>query len=302
MSLLDGLVFVTENAPAWIARLDELTQQIICRHSELNQLSVRQLKPKNGSTESLRPRTNAEGEIPPGSEPAPALVAGMRQHYAGNPLRRKRKTETISSSMEPTKYRTRSMIIVYYDSAVQEAFEGIVRSISTARNNIRKGRMAARMKAVTSIPEGLLGEDASGIAAKLNLSKMGRSRGGGAEAKNVLDTIDEGLEGSQSLCEHGAHQFLRDGDCSTEIEGIKKKLTEVTALAKQECERLSEAEAEAKRAQEEQMRREEELERMELAGSIQPEPEGKPSWEASGRNENEAAAPRTVRVGADSAY
>jgi hypothetical protein len=64
---------------------------------------------------------------------------------------RKRKTVSIiSNESVPTKFRSRSMIIVYYDSEIQKSFEEIVRNIGTARNNIRKARMADRMKALNS--------------------------------------------------------------------------------------------------------------------------------------------------------
>lgn len=43
------------------------------------------------------------------------------------------------------RYRTRSMIIVYYDSQVQTAFEDLVKSISGTRNGMRKSKMAAKM-------------------------------------------------------------------------------------------------------------------------------------------------------------
>ncbi|KAI9782984.1 MAG: hypothetical protein M1816_001644 [Peltula sp. TS41687] len=255
MSLTHALTYITDNVPNWIARLDDLTQQIICRHSELTQLSARQLKPKNGSTESLRPRTNVEGETPVlAAEPSTALVAGMRQQrqQVHAQMRRKRKPDTIASNAEPTKYRTRSMIIVYYDSAVQDAFEAIVREIGTARNNIRKGRMAARMKQMTSIPDEDFGADGGALKAKLAFTRSSRSRGG--EGKTVYDTIDQALEVSQSLCEHGAHQFLRDGDCSTEISGIKSRLDEVTALAKVETEKLADAEKKEEEDRQEQER------------------------------------------------
>ena len=59
---------------------------------------------------------------------------------------RKRKTDSIASGeSQVPKYRTRSMIIVYYDSAVQHAFEELVKLISASRNAMRKGKMAARM-------------------------------------------------------------------------------------------------------------------------------------------------------------
>jgi len=37
------------------------------------------------------------------------------------------------------------MIIVYYDSAVQTAFEELVKFVSASRNAMRKGKMAAKM-------------------------------------------------------------------------------------------------------------------------------------------------------------
>lgn len=244
VSLLDSLTFITSNVSDWIARLDDLTQQIICRHSELTQLGSRRLKPKGGSTESLRPATNdAFGDGVLTSEPLQQSDPAAAQEQSSPQPRRKRKPESVASDMEPTKYRTRSMIIVHYDSAVQEAFEGIVRNVGTARNNIRKGRMAAKMKQMTSMPDGvssLLGADGS-LNPRLAFARVSRSRS--AEDKTIYDTIDLGLEYCQSLCEHGAHQFLRDGDCSTEISGIKRKLGEVGVLAKAEMDKLAAAEA-----------------------------------------------------------
>jgi len=49
-----------------------------------------------------------------------------------------------------------------------------------------------------------------------------------------FDEIDKALESCQGQCEHAAHQFLRDGDFSTEIHKIKQKLEEVKKSAEQE--------------------------------------------------------------------
>lgn len=54
---------------------------------------------------------------------------------------------------------------------------------------------------------------------------------------DVLDVLDKGLEAVQSMCEHAAHQFLRDGDCADEIVKIKERLTETKATADKELER-----------------------------------------------------------------
>lgn len=170
------------------------------------------------------------------------IVAGTRQHDLSQQMRRKRKPETISSSMEPSKFRTRSMIIVYYDSAVQEVFEGVVRNISNSRNNLRKGRMAAKMKAMTASPSVDMDDENSVLNTRLAFTRMSKARGGQENA--VFDSIDRLLETAQSLSEHGAHQFLRDGDCSMEISGIKTKLVEVAELAKQEIQKLEATETE----------------------------------------------------------
>ena len=69
------------------------------------------------------------------------------------------------------------------------------------------------------------------------------SRRSGESLANVFDILDKGLEGCQSQCEHAAHQFLREGDCSTEVENIKKNLLEVKQTAEKEMERLRQEEA-----------------------------------------------------------
>ncbi len=140
------------------------------------------------------------------------------------------------------------MIIVFYESEVQDIFEGIVRAIATARNNLRKGRMALQMRQMTSM-------DGDSVRnARLAFARMPRSRGGAAgNEKSVFDTIDQQLEAAQTLSEHGAHQFLREGDCSAEISGIKTRLAEVEELARKEVEKLARedaAKAEAEKAQE----------------------------------------------------
>jgi hypothetical protein len=67
---------------------------------------------------------------------------------------RKRKTNLIvPGGSEAPKYRIRFMIIVYYDSAVQNNFEELVRLISASRNTIRKGKIAARIAYIKRIAE-----------------------------------------------------------------------------------------------------------------------------------------------------
>ncbi|EXL63611.1 hypothetical protein FOPG_20115 [Fusarium oxysporum f. sp. conglutinans race 2 54008] len=62
--------------------------------------------------------------------------------------------------------------------------------------------------------------------------------GAGDQPPDVYDKLDKGLEFVQSMCEHGAHQFLRDGDCNDEISKVQKRLTEILEMAKTEMERV----------------------------------------------------------------
>ncbi|PSS16692.1 hypothetical protein M430DRAFT_19666 [Amorphotheca resinae ATCC 22711] len=253
--------------------------------------------------------------------PGPSTGAQARQHahghghghgHAASPAHqprtglgklRKRKTESVASgeSLAP-KYRTRSMIIVYYDSAVQTAFEELVKFVSGSRNAMRKGRMAAKMaemrraaeleveadgddddedeegvqliglsaknrslsaaqgkegasssKADPALPRPRSSRHGSGLSGDAKPDNLGSvlsagilkgyMRGGEGAATAIFDEIDKGLEWCQSQCEHAAHQFLRDGDCSTEIENIKRKLLEVKAMAEKEKEKLQKEEA-----------------------------------------------------------
>ncbi|KFY40473.1 hypothetical protein V494_03487 [Pseudogymnoascus sp. VKM F-4513 (FW-928)] len=232
------------------------------------------------------------------------------------PVLRKRKTESLASAESgKPKHRTRSMIIVYYDSAVQSDFETLVKFISGSRNNMRKGKMAARMASMRMMadfgalgdePEAELTVDSSPAAAAgaiasdspngknplmassspgdeddeglplpalnfVSTRRMGPMRelasnralragpgmpgvrragqagsagaspagaraptGPSAMGSSIFDELDSGLEWCQSMCEHAAHQFLRDGQCTSEIEGIKSRLQEVWDRAGEE--------------------------------------------------------------------
>lgn len=218
---------------------------------------------------------------------------------------RKRKTESLySAEGQPPKYRTRSMIIVYYDSQVQITFEQLVKFISASRNSMRKGKMAARMAEMRRLAEIEAAEEeresqrvaaakkqneqagdkgkitpASSCADEadtddnefplpklrfVSTRRMGPTRDalmrgqrgfkcglkGEADTASphssvsIFDELDAGLEWCQSMCEHAAHQFLRDGDCNTEISNIKRRLTAVKETAELEIKKSGAGETE----------------------------------------------------------
>lgn len=259
----------------------------------------------------------------------------------------------------PAKYRSRNLVIVYYDSYVQSFFEDLVKFVSASRNLMRKAKMAARVAQIKRMAElempddddsessgeeprvdgdgsatalfvplrsapvalkpdvpnlelgtttgenkengtgeqkdlkapaaadGKLDErDVNGglsapspaeqpyvrPATALNDNGNGNGNGNGhkpsppnprptpasmsarpskrggfsysslgfgePQQPDAFDELDKGLEFVQSMCEHAAHQFLRDGDCTDEIVKIRDRLNETKEKADREMERL----------------------------------------------------------------
>lgn len=254
--------------------------------------------------------------------------AALRRSQLGK--RRNSATESMLTGDGPalaSKYRSKSLVIVYYDSYVQSFFEEVVKFVSASRNLMRKAKMAAKVAQIkrmaelempddssegsdedfgngiasfcppqlspsveqpdaiattngeglknadtehdhcaakTQLPNGntnnatprsytphristsqdngkcsptpsplLSGPFRPSMAAWSSLSRHGKP----AETKqksSILDELDKSLELIQSMCEHAAHQFLRDGDCSDEIVNIKGRLMTTKAIADKE--------------------------------------------------------------------
>ncbi|KAI9780260.1 MAG: hypothetical protein M1839_006820 [Geoglossum umbratile] len=214
----NSFTFLTENIPGWITRLDGLTARIRSRQSELSQLA-------DANASSPADRNNSkDGEQ-------------LQKLHDSHQRRRKRKPASVSSAASGAqRYRSRSMIVVYYDSAVQEVFEALVRGIGSARNNIRKAKMNARIKNWSPLTGG--DDDGDVVRARYLIPRASTRTG----EKTIYDTVDAALETAQGMCETGAHQFLRDGDCRKEVEVAKKKLEEVQVLAAEELEKAKEEE------------------------------------------------------------
>ncbi|KAK5653893.1 hypothetical protein OQA88_7818 [Cercophora sp. LCS_1] len=345
---MDALKHLISNIPDWLKRLEELNGQIEKRQIELAALTESQSEkssgPKSmrnkGSTESLRPKDEDEArrardptpqpvgeQQPTPSSPAdshsPSALARQTnqaraagQARARATLRRRQRSDSvISAEGAAPKYRTRSMIIVYYDSYVQLFFEDLVKFVSASRNMMRKAKMAAKVAQIKRLAELEMPDDdeeaeensndspkvdanapitpieaandretedlpgARWVSARrmqspgmlMAQAALGRSmysragaagrvgfgRGlGGLEPleKDIYDDLDKGLEYVQSMCEHAAHQFLRDGDCGEEVNNIAKKMAETKVLADKEFERVQREEPEALKAEEDQMR------------------------------------------------
>ncbi|KAB5535324.1 hypothetical protein GE09DRAFT_1063376 [Coniochaeta sp. 2T2.1] len=304
-----------------------------------------------GSTESLRPKDEPEahpddpnpeqhasqptktppaaaGDAPPPSSPTGSNTPSALQRQTNQvkaqaqarvraTLRKRQRTDSVvSAEGAAPKYRTRSMIIVYYDSYVQSFFEELVKFVSASRNMMRKAKMAAKVAHIKRLAEMEMGDDdeedpstaalAPAVSAEPSLqvdggvvapnasvpnaalevasgdeepqtlryvstrrmqpvsrtpqnifmtatgrpiypraAAAGSPRGTPDKQPDVYDDLDKGLEYVQSMCEHAAHQFLRDGDCGEEVGNIQRRLGETKELADKEMDRVKREEPEA---------------------------------------------------------
>ncbi|MCJ1477627.1 hypothetical protein MMC13_006300 [Lambiella insularis] len=277
MDALQSFVFLTENLPIWVAKLHELSRQVAERHAEFTKLSQTSSftsirRKKNCSTESLRPNDASLHDNIPLPTPEP-LTSPNRveikpdskhifQQYREEKLRRKRKSGSIASGASgPQRFRTRMSMIVYYDSAIQDGFEMLVRNVASARNNLRKGKLAASFKArltAMGVEESPFGDHGIIQLRHPNIPQLPKSRNGPYTTEgdifDAFDLVDKNLETAQSLCEVGAHQFLRDGNCADEIAGTKEQFENCLLLARQHVVVLHTQKAKETEAEEQRQR------------------------------------------------
>ncbi|KAL6405606.1 hypothetical protein AUP68_11367 [Ilyonectria robusta] len=157
----------------------------------------------------------------------------------------------VSAEGAPAAYRTRNGVTVYYDSHVQGFFDDLVKFILSCGDKIRKARMAARIAQIKRLAEADMAEgkeDGDDDSPPL-LRCMSTRLGYGPTRANdqplgVYDRLNESLGIVQNMCKHGAHQFLRDGDCNDEISEVRKHLTEVLEVATEKMERVRREEPE----------------------------------------------------------
>lgn len=281
-----------ESVPGWIADLETLLDNATQRQNELlfaNQPaagSEKTLVRKASKSSSLKSKHSDDEEEDVAAKeeagmetPAPTLLRPQLPHMTNSDAlrlsQRKRKTASACSGDQsgPCKYRSRSMVVVYYDGDAQKQFEALVRAVGTSRNQVRKGKMSLRIDSLARSESSSSGSDSSGSGGEETITGLGtftykttrtrRVEGSmfGKDGSENFEKIDKLLETTQALCERAAHQILRDGDCATEVKSAKNQLVDVRILAEKELpilERKAAKSAERRRRSEEQRRIEQE--------------------------------------------
>ncbi|KAK5165117.1 uncharacterized protein LTR77_009214 [Saxophila tyrrhenica] len=251
-----------ESIPGWIADLEDTLQTAAKRQKEMlfeNQPaqdeqpidSCHDPPRRPSKSSSLRSKRSLveEAEGPKANDnqasPVEIQMPHMTQSDALRLAQRKRKTASVCSDRAegPHKYRSRSMVVIYYDGDTQKRFEEMVRAISTCRNALRKAKMNARMEIVLSKSpphdktDDSDNDDDIEIPTMVVRSARARQNEASSTSKDetqAFDRIDGFLEKAQMMCERAAHQILRDGDCALEIKHAQQYFADARKLGEDE--------------------------------------------------------------------
>ena len=282
---LQSFTHLNDNVPLWLTRLDELVIKSeiqyerffrLTRHGEIK-LSR---KKKSVSTDSLRPQQDVNTAVTLQQNKGGAAVASMTLGPTWAPTRDATTSANVEAQEVPRKrragselsgapsghcvYRSKEMVVVYFDGEIQNLFEGLVKSIATARNSLRKGKSTASFKSrmasmgLAPPPSDMSSEQTAGVGLdpKMLLTKARIARQSAGNEMKSFEDADKDLEVAQNLCERAAHQFLRDGDCNTDIDNTRKRFVNCGNIAKREIERLKKEEQAAQKAAVEQKKEE----------------------------------------------
>lgn len=274
MDALSSFAFLTENVPTWLKEIDALSSHTIQKHSEFKSEYTRlinHIRPRKTKSPSVKSIHGSESERPKSRDSTLSkrssleispLEAGNRQLFAAARRRTKKATSSIHSGASgPQKFRSRHMVIVHYDGHTQTVLENMVKNVGSARNNLRKGKQNRELSLGLELPafrrQPGLDDDDSNDLLGFSLKNHTRTRyqdllnpksnvpPAGTDEKRgmaIFEEADKELEKAKNLCEAAAHQFLRDGDCSVEIQGLKEAFTVVIDLANEEEKNLREEE------------------------------------------------------------
>ena len=235
---------VLDSVPGWIADLEKILETSRQRQNAL--MSADQ--PTRLPTRSPRSSTSSVGSkrrlLDEGTHrPQPRLTNSDALRLS----QRKRKTASVCSARSgPSEYRSKSMVVVYFDGETQKQFEGLVRMVGTCRNAIRKGKLSAKLDTLSR--SGSSSSQNSTTSGEETVKGLGTFRytttttyrrqdglfNGRPDGTASFDNVDGFLERAQILCERAAHQLLRDGECTPEVHKARDLLNDACHAVRSE--------------------------------------------------------------------
>ena len=264
MDALASLVYLNDNVPNWISKISALRTHVLRKREEFTaeyQRVLEHARPKRKKTTSITSLQTNDQEssatsqrnddiardtrsIPRRTDISPFEPASKYLFVNARRAKRRQGKSFRSGDSGPQTFRKEHQVIIYYDSTLQNAFEALVKDVGTARNNLRKGRQARALERGLQLSSFGIGNYARTQRGALLPSPPNsrRSTDPAIEPKLLNDSppdedalfneVATDLEAAQDLCETAAHQFLRDGDCTIEIDRIRAYFENVLNFAK----------------------------------------------------------------------
>ena len=252
---------LVDNVPQWKIHISELASYTTKRHEEfvadysrlLHQVKAR--KKKSVSVASIRTSVDEQQDPDEAEEPLRSprpseladispLEAGNRFIYAQAHRKRKPGTSMRSNTSGPRAYRSKQMVVIYYDSHIQTELDKLVKGFGAARNMLRKGKNAyaaakgfvlpslgRRYETLDSLVSNMASKYQPRVAKASSQTSAITTATNSGSGDEAFVTTDKELEQIQTLCETAAHQALRDGDCKVELRKAASKLDVVLAMA-----------------------------------------------------------------------
>lgn len=248
MDAVSSFQHVVDNCPEWKAQLAALTVYAASKYEEFvseYKKVMHQVKQKRQKSDSIasihseKANTTEELKSPQLSDfvEINPMEAGNRYIYAQVQKKRRAGTSLQSNASGVRNVRSKKMVIIYYDSHIQSELDKLVRAFGAARNNLRKGKNAYTVSKGFQLPTLSRRYDITSRVAtnggKTNLLstkapiEVAATTTESPSIDESFITVDKELEAIQSLCESAAHQAIRDGDCSTELNDALIKLDAV---------------------------------------------------------------------------
>ncbi|OOF91427.1 hypothetical protein ASPCADRAFT_211237 [Aspergillus carbonarius ITEM 5010] len=280
MDALGAFAYLSENIPSWLSRLSDLSTHTAAKHAEYAEaykrhITVRPRRRKNSSicsirTEDLRssaPDTETRPQSSAAETRTTVTTPNTSQHQPNvNPRKRgAEETPTLDGSDQDPLVSTRNNLIIHYDGHTQKVLEEMVRNIGTARNNIRKGRMAQlpvsgyrnkmpdRSARINSLADSLSSSESceDDVLSSIRKARNQGPPGPRARKHSPFDAAEKQLELVHGMCETAAYHFLRSGDCSADLASVEAKFRSLLDLATNEVRRLKAEQPEVPVVQEE---------------------------------------------------
>ncbi|KIW21249.1 hypothetical protein PV08_01829 [Exophiala spinifera] len=253
MDAYGSFAYLVDNLPLWKSNAQSLAAHASQKHAEFAAdftRLVHQVKPKrkkSASVASIRTanveetqeeQENEESSFPNKTDINP-LEAGNRYLYAQVNRKQKPETSIRCGASGPQKFRNKNQVVIYYDSHVQDELNTLVKSIGIGRNNLRKGKNSLSMERGFRLPPLRSAQESPSLNnLRSTTTIMSGKKAVESLVLKVADPdeaaflqVDKELESIQSLCETAAHQFLRDGDCTAELNNIQFKMEAVLQQA-----------------------------------------------------------------------